>query len=167
MASASETAQSDVARLWATVAGAADPAMDEEAGASSDAAGWQGWQEPADRFTESPGVLLPTPDAHPASNLLLGPPGAPPGQGSGTPAPGGLPARVSTQPWSLGAAMEPLGPTAPRPVRSSRVSRAEPTQSGTATVRTAGMSLPFPVLATGLVLILVAIIILIVVDFRS
>jgi hypothetical protein len=76
--------------------------------------------------------------------------------------PGGQPAPVSTRPWTLASAMQPLAPMAPPAIRAAGVPLPEPSGPVVSRSRSAGINLPFAAVVTALVAVLVVIIVLIV-----
>jgi hypothetical protein len=76
--------------------------------------------------------------------------------------PGGQPAPVSTRPWTLASAMQPLAPMAPPAIRAAGVPLPEPSGPVVSRSRSTGINLPFAAVVTALVAVLVVIIVLIV-----
>ena len=75
--------------------------------------------------------------------------------------PGGQPAPVSTRPWTLASAMQPLAPMAPPTIRTAGASLPEPTGPVLSRSRSSGVNLPFAVVVAALVVVLAAIVVLI------
>ncbi len=80
--------------------------------------------------------------------------------------PGGQPAQVSTRPWTLASAMQPLAPMAPPAIRAAGVPLPEPSGPVVSRSRSTGINLPFAAVVTALVVVLVGIIVLIVLDIH-
>ena len=75
--------------------------------------------------------------------------------------PGGQPAPVSTRPWTLASAMQPLAPMAPPAIRTAGASLPEPTGPVLSRSRSSGVNLPFTVVVAALVAVLAVIVVLI------
>jgi hypothetical protein len=75
--------------------------------------------------------------------------------------PGGQPAPVSTRPWTLASAMQPLAPMAPPAIRTAGASLPEPTGPALSRSRSSGVNLPFAVVVAALVAVLAVIVVLI------
>lgn len=104
----------------------------------------------------------------PATPARSGTVASPPAQRAGLPLlPGGAAAPVSTRPWSISAAMQPLKTVTPAPARAGGGGApvAEPARVASPR-RSGGMTLPFPVVVAALIFVLAVIVVLIVLDFR-
>jgi len=102
-----------------------------------------------------PGVSGPPP------GTASGPP--PPNQRLGLPLiPGSAPTPVSTRPWSLAAAMQPLAPLGPAPSRAGALATVEPAGPEPARARRSRFHLPFAAIVTVLIVVLAALAVLIV-----
>lgn len=118
--------------------------------------------EPANASVAEPEWGLPpqlSPDAEGVSDWGNG------GQRPGVPLrPGGLPPLVSTRPWSLAAAMQPLSPLGPpaRPAGATVVEGAGPPPTPPRTT----ITLPFATLPAALIALLIVIVVLIVLDLH-
>jgi hypothetical protein len=75
--------------------------------------------------------------------------------------PGGQPAPVSTRPWTLASAMQPLAPMAPPAIRTAGASLPEPAGPVVSRGRSSGVNLPFAVVVAALVAVLAVIVVLI------
>jgi hypothetical protein len=75
--------------------------------------------------------------------------------------PGGQPAPVSTRPWTLASAMQPLAPMAPPAIRTAGASLPEPAGPVLSRGRSSGVNLPFAVVVAALVAVLAVIVVLI------
>ena len=101
----------------------------------------------------------------PATPARTGTGASPPAQRAGLPLlPGGAVAPVSTRPWSISAAMQPLKPVTPAPPRAGGGTPAAEPARVTPSKRSGGMTLPFPVVVTVLIVVLAIIIVLILLD---
>ena len=120
-----------------------------------------------------PGLAEPAPDAPPFPAPSPMPSATASGLPTGAPRPGlpllpgGMPAPVSTRPWSLGAAMQPLAPAAPPPLRPGGAPVAEPSGPSPSRLRRSGLNVPFPVVVALLIAVLAVIVVLILLDFRQ
>ena len=103
----------------------------------------------------------------PATPARTGIGAPPPGQRAGLPLlPGGTVATVSTRPWSIGAAMQPLKTVTPAPSRAGGGGPvAEPVRVAPSK-RSGGINLPFPVVVAVLIAVLAVIVVLILLDVR-
>ena len=79
--------------------------------------------------------------------------------------PGGQAALVSTRPWTLAAAMQPLAPMAPPALRAG-TSLPEPAGPVLSRSRSSGVNVPFAAVVTALVVVLVALVVLIFLDLH-
>jgi hypothetical protein len=75
--------------------------------------------------------------------------------------PGGQAALVSTRPWTLAAAMQPLAPKAPPALRAPGASLPEAAGPVLPRSRSSGVNVPFAAVVTALVLVLALILVLI------
>jgi hypothetical protein len=120
-----------------------------------------------------PGLAEPAPDAPPFPAPSPMPSATASGLPTGAPRPGlpllpgGMPAPVSTRPWSLGAAMQPLAPATPPPLRPGGAPVAEPSGPSPSRLRRSGLNVPFPVVVALLIAVLAVIVVLILLDFRQ
>jgi hypothetical protein len=80
--------------------------------------------------------------------------------------PGGTPPPVSTRPWSLAAAMQPIAPLAPTSARPGGAPAAEPARSVPSLTPTSGLNVPFPAVVAILVAVLLVIVVLILLDLH-
>jgi len=80
--------------------------------------------------------------------------------------PGGQAALVSTRPWTLAAAMQPLAPLAPPALRTTGASLPEPAGPVLPRSRSSGIHVPFALVISVLVVLLAAVVVLIFVDLH-
>jgi len=109
-------------------------------------------------------ALTPATAPRTAAGVAPAPPAA---QRAGLPLlPGGAAAPVSTRPWSIDAAMQPLKPATPAPPRAGgAITVAEPPRVAPAK-RDGGVNVPFPVVVAALIAVLAVIVVLILLSVR-